>query len=337
MVFTGIRWAALHYCFVGIVPALVACIMVRYAFRVRSVVFTIAASQHLRCMMPRYSWVRLVVRISCIIIALVLLWIALMRPQYRSIEQSMCSEQGRDVIIAVDISRSMLVDDCNNMSRLQRAKDKIAALVGSLHSERVALVVFADAATTLCPLTRDLNAFRMFVDMLDSSILSGTGSTSLAAALSLSAEMFVKDEFKNNRLLIMLTDGEDFVGSLEEAHAKAERVGLLVSVLGIGSTIGGPIPLFNEQGVFVGHQRDDQNAVVISKINPGILSSITARCHGLYQAVSLADDTDVAQIVAWVKAQEEAAGAAYAVDEYGELCMWLTGLSWCGLVLAWVL
>lgn len=336
MVSLPLIWSALWYLPLGLLPLSISIGICWYLRRVRATVRTIVASPHMVCMMPRYSWMRLVVRMLCTVLAVWSLWIALLRPQIPFAGETLRYEHSRDIIIAVDISRSMLVEDCGSISRLQKAKDKIAALVGSLQSERVALIVFSDVATTLCPLTRDFAAFRMFLDMLDASTLSGTGSTSIASALSLAAQLCAKDADSPSKILLLFTDGEDFCGAVDEAQAQASRAGLLVSIMGMGSAVGGPIPLSDTAGTIIGHQRNADGGVVISRCDVVRLAAIAERCRGIYHTVCNDTDTDVMGIVSWVKAQEEYSSASISSGEHIDLCSWFTGLSGCLLLLAWV-
>jgi len=124
---------------------------------------------------------------------------------------------------------------------------------------------------------------------------------------------------------------------MEAAKKRAEEIRLHISVLGVGSTQGGPIPLIDEAGVRRGYQRDQHNEVAISRLDEASLQALTQHYAGWYGALSSTDDYDVAELLRWVRAREAEEGIAYNVPEYGELSMWFSGWSWIALVIAWVL
>ena len=161
-------------------------------------------------------------------------------------------------------------------------------------SERVGLLLFSGSAVVQCPLTSDYSAFYMFLDQVDTeSIASGT--TALDQALYKTIELFSASQSRKNKLVVICTDGEDFSSNLSAIKQKAQEIGLTIFTLGVATTEGAPIPLFNRFGEQIGHQKDEHGAVVISRLNEGILRNLALDAGGVYLHATQ-DATDIKTI-----------------------------------------
>ncbi len=212
-------------------------------------------------------------RAACVLLALALLVIALAGPRlgYDTLE---VPHRGRDVIIAMDVSRSMLAPDVSP-SRLERAKLLAEDLIGGLDSDRVGLVAFAGSAFLQAPLTLDHGAVLAALDELDTSVIP-KGGTNIAAAVRASEDAFGKAE-GFSRALIIITDGEELDADGIAAAKQASAAGIRVFTVGVGSSDGSQIPL--GQGDFV---RDPSGKVVVSKLDSGRLTEIAEAGGGFY-------------------------------------------------------
>lgn len=185
--------------------------------------------------------------------------------------------QGIDLVIALDTSRSMLATDVKP-DRLQRAKLEIEDLVKKLRGDRVALVVFAGTAFTMCPLTLDYNAFLETLRAAEVGIVP-RGGTSLAAALRTAMDALEGYE-GNHRAVVLITDGEDNEGGVDEALETAAKSGVRVYTVGVGSTEGELIPTGERDGG--GFLKDRRGQVVKSRLDEATLQRIAERTGGLY-------------------------------------------------------
>jgi len=206
------------------------------------------------------------------VLAAALLILAAARPQWgATLEQ--VSRTGVDVVLAVDISESMLADDVQP-SRLARAQEAAGGLLDRLGGNRVGLVAFAGSAGVLCPLTLDDAAVRMFLDALTPDLISYPGS-SLEGAIRASMGAFDAEQ-KKYKVMVLLSDGEDqFERGLVEAAAKeAGAQGLVIHALGVGTPQGGPIALRDADGNLIGYKQDNDGRAVTTRLQEELLGRI---------------------------------------------------------------
>jgi Ca-activated chloride channel family protein len=226
-------------------------------------------------------------------IGFLFLCIALLRPQWNKSEETIVQE-GRDLYIALDISRSMLAADCKP-NRLVCAKEKIKRLVKRLSSERVGLILFSGTAFVQCPLTSDYAAFYLYLDAVDAELIS-SGTTALDQAIRQALISFATMPERKSKLLVLFTDGEDFSHNLNDIKQEALQADLSIFTIGVGTTEGAPVPLFDEHGTLVVHQKNAQGGVVISRLNEGILRTLSCDAGGSYIRATDNDD-DIAAFV----------------------------------------
>jgi Ca-activated chloride channel family protein len=276
-----------------------------------------------------FSHVKMVAKIILLSIGSLSLCIALLRLQWGTKDEKII-QQGRDVFIALDISRSMLAEN-----RLDSAKGKIKKLTTILKPERVGLVLFSGSAIIQCPLTTDLSAFNLFLDTVDVETIS-SGTTAMEKAITVVLDVYRTMPTKKNKLLILFTDGEDFSSHLPSVQAQAHEEGLSIFACGMGSVHGAPIPLFNEAGKIVGHQKDKQGNIVISKLHEAELQNLVKQVGGKYVRMT-ENDTDmntIAQEVSFFeKEQFDHIEHSTHIDRYGIFI----AISFFCFLLEWVL
>jgi len=252
-------------------------------------------------LLKHFSSLRQAIKILLSSIGLLFLFLALLQPQWDKKEETVLQE-GRDLFIAIDVSRSMLAED-SKPNRLAFAKKKIKELVNKLKSERVGLIIFSGSTFVQCPLTSDYSAFFMFLDQLDVETIS-SGTTAIDQAIRKALEVFASMPSKKNKLLVVCTDGEDFSSNLASIRKEAANQGMTIFTVGVGTPEGSPIPLLNAEGIKVGHIKDTKGNVVISRLNEGILHSLAQETGGIY--IKLKEDaTDIDQLISTVKKFEK--------------------------------
>ena len=235
-------------------------------------------------LMPDASKYRPDVKFWIVFVAIGLFAVLLARPQFGSRLETV-KRQGIEVIIALDISNSMLAEDVQP-SRLQKAKRLVSQLVDKMENDKVGMIVFAGDAFTQLPITSDYISAKMFLETIDPSLISKQG-TALGAAINLSTRIFTPMEGVG-RTVILITDGENHEdGALEAAKAAVEK-GIQINVLGVGMPEGAPIPIPGSND----YRRDREGNVVVTKLNEQMCQEIAQVGQGIYVRV---DNSNAAQ------------------------------------------
>lgn len=197
---------------------------------------------------------------------------------------------GVDLIIALDVSRSMLAEDVRP-NRLDKSKFEIYRLLERLGGDRVGLVVFTSSAFFQTPLTNDYGAFRMFLDISDPDLMSAQG-TNFRAALRAAHEAFLdvrNQGSKAAQVLLMFTDGEDHGPDISEELTRFSQDGIFIYTVGVGTQEGAQIPVYDRNsGVQVDVHRDRQGRVVTTRLEPEILRRMAGATGGEYYEITRA-------------------------------------------------
>ena len=295
-----LHWASSHYIYLfPIILFAIGCMIYRVIRFNKSI--DKLAGQWRDSLFVGVSRFKNTIKAALLVFGTLFLFVALLRPQGKE-ESEKVTQEGRDLFIALDISRSMLATDVLP-NRLVCAKQKILEIVQALSCERVGLILFSGAACVQCPLTADFGAFSMFLEQIDAETIS-SGSTALDKAIAHALHAFKSMPDKKNKLLVLVTDGEDFSSNLASIKNDAQQQGMHIFALGVGSTQGAPVPLFDLHGKPKGHQKDRNGNVVISRLNEGILSALTQDVGGVYLRVT-DDATDVKRLVGYVQQFEK--------------------------------
>jgi len=217
--------------------------------------------------------------------ALGLLLFALAGPRWGSHYEEV-SQKGVDIMILVDVSPSMLVEDIAP-NRLERARREILDFLKVVQGDRVGLVAFAGAAFVQCPLTLDYAALEMFLNAIQPDLIPVPG-TDLGAAIEMGLSAF--DEAANtDKVILLITDGEDNEKRGLEAARQAAAKGTKIFVFGMGDAGGGPIPETGGQG---GFKKDSAGKMILSKLDEEGLQQIASLTGGTYVR-SVAGDLDL--------------------------------------------
>ncbi len=214
-----------------------------------------------------------------VILSLICIIIAILRPQYGVIFEQI-ERKGQDIYIALDVSKSMLAQDIKP-SRLEHAKREILSLVDELKGDRIGLIAFAGDAFIQCPLTTDYSAIKMFLNYIDPSIMPTPG-TDIATAIKTARLAFKRTSKSKTPILILISDGESFENDPIKSAEVAAKSGMTIYTIGIGSPNGDPIPRFNNKNKLLGYLKDKKGTVVLSKLNETILKQIASIANGHY-------------------------------------------------------
>ncbi|MBQ8008412.1 MAG: VWA domain-containing protein [Bacteroidaceae bacterium] len=235
-------------------------------------------------LMPDVSKRRPDVKFTLILLCIALFSVLLARPQFGSKLETV-KRQGVEVMIALDISNSMMAQDIQP-SRLEKAKRLISQLVEKMEEDKVGLIVFAGDAFTQLPITSDYISAKMFLETISPSLITKQG-TDIGAALNLANRSFTPQEGVG-RTVILITDGENHEGGVEQAIKTITDKDIQINVLGIGSPEGSPIPMEDSRDF----RRDKDGNIVVSRLNEQMCQELAKAGNGVYVRV---DNTNTAQ------------------------------------------
>jgi len=218
-----------------------------------------------------------IIKFFMLMLAYTFIIFALANPQIGS-KLEKVERKGIDIVIAIDVSNSMLAQDIKP-NRLLRARQSISKLIDKLKNDRIGIVVFAGNAYTQLPVTTDYSAAKLFLSTINTDIVPTQG-TAIAEAIELATESF--DENNHEKAIIIITDGEDHEGDAIQAATAAAEKGIRIYTIGMGLPEGGPIPVFNKSGDQTGFKKDLKNNTVITKLNETMLQQIASAGNGKY-------------------------------------------------------
>ncbi|PVD51433.1 hypothetical protein DC498_14965 [Terrimonas sp.] len=234
------------------------------------------------------------------------------------------NRQGIDVMIALDVSRSMLSQDVKP-SRLEKAKQLANKLMDQLQNDRIGLVIFAGRAYMQMPLTADHSAARLYINNASPEAVPTQG-TVVAEALRIANTGFNKKD-KKYKAVLLITDGEDHDEKAEKVAKELAENGVVINTIGVGSTEGSVIinPFTGEP------KRDMQGNVVISKLNEQELMNIAHNANGIYQQLNDIE-TVAGKIQSQVSSMEQKAISDNSTLNYRSFFQWFLALALIGLM-----
>ncbi len=241
-------------------------------------------------LIPTYSRTKSWIKFGLIIISMALLIIAAANPQIGTKVEEV-KQTGIDVFILLDVSESMNAQDIKP-SRLEKAKYQIANLIRRLQGDRIGLIVFSGAAYIQFPLTTDYSAAGLFLNAVDVHSVPQPG-TAIGPAILLAIESF---DYKTSteKVIVVITDGEDHEGDVMEAVKAAVEKGIRIYTIGLGSPQGVPIPVYNNQGQQIDFKRDHSGMTVLTKLDEETLKRIAASGNGkFFRGSNYEDELDL--------------------------------------------
>ncbi len=229
------------------------------------------------------------VKATLIITAFAMLVVALSNPQVGTRMEEV-KQEGVDLYIALDVSKSMLAEDIKP-NRLEKAKYEINNLIDRLAGDKIGVIVFSGEAYTQFPLTIDYAAAGLLLDVVDVESVPNPG-TAIGSAIAQAMKSFNFEE-RSSKVLVIMTDGENNSGdAIEQAKAAAEK-GVRIYTIGLGSSSGAPIPVYNANEQQVDFKRDRSGNIVLTKLDENSLQEIAAIGKGqYYRATNSQDELD---------------------------------------------
>ena len=224
-------------------------------------------------------------RLGLLMLAAAGLVLALARPQWGIVREKI-EREGVDVVLLLDTSGSMATEDVPP-NRLQLAKTALLNLVQRLEGDRFALVAFEGDAYPLVPLTLDADAIGLFLETLEPGAVPTPG-TSLGAGLARGLDAFA-DKTRQNKVMVLVSDGEDLEGQVDEAVGRAKEAGIVVHTVAVGTEAGQPVPDFDRGGARSGYKKDAAGEVVVSRVHTDTLDAIARGTGGRLFVLTAAD------------------------------------------------
>ncbi|MBQ7360913.1 MAG: VWA domain-containing protein [Bacteroidaceae bacterium] len=278
------RFATPEYLYLLVLVPLLLLVYLYSNYRRRKRLKEYGDADLLKELMPDVSAYRPNVKFWLSTIALALLVVVLARPQFGSKMESV-TRQGIEVVIALDISNSMLAEDIAP-NRLEKSKKIISKLIDKFENDKIGLIVFAGDAFVQLPITNDFVSAKMFMETISPALITRQG-TDIGAAINLAMKSFTPEK-EVGKAVIVITDGENHEGGAEEAARAAVEKGMSVYILGVGSPDGAPIPTEGSND----YRRDKNGNVIVTKLNEEMSQNIAKAGNGAYIRV---DNTNNAQ------------------------------------------
>ncbi len=279
-------------------------------------VLRLASSKMAQSLMPNYSSAKGWIRVILFSIGFFFFVIGLARPQIGA-KLSTRQGKGAEIMICLDVSNSMLAQDYSP-NRLERAKLAISSLVDKLRDDRIGLIVFAGTSFVQLPITTDYVSAKMFLSSIDTNSvpIQGTalGDAILTAIRSFSAQS------EKSRVIILISDGENHEDDAVAAAKEAEKMGIKIYTIGVGSAQGQPIPMGGSL------LEDKDGNIVVTKLDDKVLKQIAAQTGGAYVHAGN-DEFGLNPIIEDIRKMEKEEFSSVVFEEYDEQFMYFLGIA----------
>ena len=273
------------------------------------------------------SWLKLII----LSLAIFSLTLALVNPKIGTKIETI-KREGVDVVFALDVSKSMLAEDIAP-NRIDKSKQLITQIINSLGGDRVGIIGYAGSAFPQVPITTDFSTTKLFLNSMNTDMVSSQG-TAITEAIKM-AETYYNDEDQVNKVLFIISDGEDHEGNISEIVNEAANLGIRIYTIGVGTETGGPIP-YKRNGILQYYKRDNKNQQVITKLNANKLNEIASKGNGKY--INGSNTSEVIEEVSTIlNGMNQKEFEAKQFTDFKDRFQWFLGISIFLLVLELVL
>ncbi len=226
---------------------------------------------------PNTSLFKSILKVIVLSLAIAFLAIALVNPKIGTKLETV-KREGVDIVFAIDVSKSMLAEDVAP-NRLDKTKQLVTQIINNLASDRVGIIAYAGKAFPQLPITTDYGSAKMFLQSMNTDMLSSQG-TAINEAIEL-AKTYYDDDQQTNRVLIIISDGEDHNKAFEKVAKEAGEEGIRIFTIGVGTPKGARIPE-KSNGVLLNYKKDMNGETVITKLDEENLKTIAKLGNGIY-------------------------------------------------------
>ena len=260
----------------GVIPVIILFFLVLQIWK-KSTQNKFANKQILKRLSPNQSLFKSILKVIVLCLAFACFAIALVNPKIGTKLETV-KREGVDIVFAVDVSKSMLAEDIAP-NRLEKSKQLVTQIINNLASDRVGIIAYAGKAYPQLPITTDYAAAKMFLQNMNTDMLSSQG-TAINEAIKL-AKTYFDNEEQTNRVLIIISDGEDHSEDAVNVAEEASDEGIRILTIGVGDEKGGPIPI-KKNGILLNYKKDNKGETVITRLNEEVLKSIADEANGVY-------------------------------------------------------
>lgn len=236
-----------------------------------------ADKELLQRLSPNRSTFKSILKVVVLSLAIASFVVALVNPKIGTKLETI-KREGVDVVFAVDVSKSMLAEDIAP-NRLEKSKQLVTQIINNLASDRVGIIAYAGSAFPQLPITTDYSAAKMFLQAMNTDMVSSQG-TAINEAIEL-ATTYYNDEDQTNRILFIISDGEDHQGEINDIAEEAANQGIRIFTIGVGTAQGGPIPE-RRNGIIQSYKKDNDGETVITRLDEETLREIAEVANGTY-------------------------------------------------------
>lgn len=280
-----------------------------------------ADKELLKKLSPNRSLGKSVLKMIILSLAIAALVIALVNPKFGT-KMETVKREGVDVVFAIDVSKSMLAEDIAP-NRLEKSKQLVTQIINNLASDRVGIIAYAGSAFPQLPITTDYAAAKMFLQSMNTDMVSSQG-TAISEAIELATTYF-NDEDQTNRLLFLISDGEDHQGEIEGIAEQASRKGIRIVTIGVGTDKGGPIPI-KRNGVIQSYKKDNSGETVITRLNKQTLEKIASEANGKYISGRVTSEV-VEEVTEILQNMDKKEFESQQIAEYKSQFQWFLGIA----------
>ncbi|MGY0391083.1 vWA domain-containing protein [Bizionia sp. KMM 8389] len=275
----------------------------------------------LKRLSPNTSVFKTVLKVVVLSLAFACLAIALVNPKVGTKLETV-KREGVDVVFAVDVSKSMLAEDIAP-NRLEKSKQLVTQIVNNLAGDRIGIIAYAGKAFPQLPITTDYASAKMFLQGMNTDMLSSQG-TAINEAIEL-AKTYYDDEQQTNRVLIIISDGEDHSEMSENVAREANEEGIQIFTVGVGDAKGGPIPI-KRNGVVLNYKKDSSGETVITRLDESTLMKIAEEANGTY--INGRNTADVVSAITDIlNGMDKQAYEAKQFADFKDQFQWFLGLA----------
>ena len=265
----------ISWLWLGIIPLLVMLLFIGDRIWKSNIQDNFLSKNALMRLSPNISSFKPYLRIFTILFCLIFLVLAMINPQMGT-KMETFKRFGVDIVFAVDVSRSMLAEDIVP-NRLEKSKQLVNQIINTLNGDRIGIVAYAGKAFPQLPITTDYSSGKMFLQSMNTDMISSQG-TAIDEAIQL-ATNYYDDESKIERILIIISDGEDHNDVSSDMAKIASQKGIIIYTIGVGKEKGAPIPI-KKNGIIQSYKKDNKGEVVITKLNRQVLVDIANQTGG---------------------------------------------------------
>lgn len=236
-----------------------------------------ATTTSLERLSPNKSKFKPVLKVILWSLAIAFLTMAMINPKIGS-KMETVKREGIDIVFAIDVSKSMLAEDIAP-NRLEKSKQLVTQIINNLTSDRIGIIAYAGSAFPQLPITTDYGSAKLFLQAMNTDMVSSQG-TAINEAIEL-AQTYYNDESETNRVLFLISDGEDHGGDIADIAEQAAEKGIRIFTIGVGTSKGGPIPI-KRNNVIQSYKKDRSGETVITRLDEATLKQISEETNGEY-------------------------------------------------------